>query len=108
MAVDGSGHNLHWGDQDIGGLGEEGDGWSEFDLHDGEQDTRKIPGRGKWQRIFDSSSSLGGLLIHRHPLDPLDLHEQAHQIPRNPALGDQCQLGAFHKIGIVGDGLADG
>ena len=108
VAVDGSGHHLHWGDQEIGGLGKEGDGWSEFDLHDGEQDTRKISGRGKWQRHFDNSNNLGGLLIHRHPLDPLDLHEQSHQVPRNPALGDQSQLGAFHKIWIVGDGLADG
>jgi len=35
VAVDGSGHQLHRGDQDVEGLGEEGDGRAEFDLHDG-------------------------------------------------------------------------
>lgn len=47
-------------------------------------------------------------LVHRHPLHSLDLHEQAHQVSRNPALSDQRQLGALHKIGIVGDRLANG
>ena len=53
-------------------------------------------------------AALQPALIHRHPLHSLDLHEQAHQVSRNPALGDQSQLGALHKIGIVGDRLADG
>ena len=47
MAVDGSGHQLHRGDQDVEGLGEEGDGRAEFDLHDGEQGASGISGRGK-------------------------------------------------------------
>ena len=47
VAVDGSGHQLHRGDQDIEGLGEEGDGRAEFDLHDGEQGASGISGRGK-------------------------------------------------------------
>lgn len=34
VAVDGSGHQLHRGDQDVEGLGEEGDGRAEFDLHE--------------------------------------------------------------------------
>ena len=47
VAVDGSGHQLHRGDQDVEGLGEEGDGRAEFDLHDGEQGALGISGRGK-------------------------------------------------------------
>ena len=47
VAVDGSGHQLHRGDQDVEGLGKEGDGRAEFNLHDGEQGASKISGRGK-------------------------------------------------------------
>ena len=47
MAVDSTGHQLHRGDQDVEGLGEEGDGRAEFDLHDGEQGASRISGRGK-------------------------------------------------------------
>lgn len=47
VAVDGSGHQLHRGDQDVEGLGEERDGRAEFDLHDGEQGALGISGRGK-------------------------------------------------------------
>ena len=47
MAVDGSGHQLHRGDQDVEGLREERDGRAEFDLHDGEQGASGISGRGK-------------------------------------------------------------
>jgi len=47
VAVNGSGHQLHRGDQDVEGLGEEGDGRAEFDLHDGEQGASGISGRGK-------------------------------------------------------------
>jgi hypothetical protein len=46
VAVDGRGHHLHRGDQDVEGLGE-GDGWAEFNLHDGEQGASEISGRGK-------------------------------------------------------------
>ena len=44
VAVDGSGHQLHRGDQDVEGLGEEGDGRAEFDLHDGERGALGISG----------------------------------------------------------------
>ena len=47
VAVDGSGHHLHRGDQDIEGLREEGDSGAEFDLHNGEQGASGISGRGK-------------------------------------------------------------
>ena len=42
-----SGHQLHRGDQDVEGLGEEGDGRVQFDLHDREQGASGISGRGK-------------------------------------------------------------
>ena len=47
VTVDSSGHQLHRGDQDVEGLGEERDGRAEFDLHDGEQGASGISGRGK-------------------------------------------------------------
>ena len=47
VAVDGSGHQLHRGDQDVEGLGEEGDGRAEFDLHEREQGASGISGLGK-------------------------------------------------------------
>jgi len=47
MAVDGTGHHFHRGDQDVEGLGEEGDGRAEFDLHEREQGASGISGRGK-------------------------------------------------------------
>jgi len=47
VTVNGSGHQLHRGDQDVEGLGEEGDGRAEFDLHDREQGASGILGRGK-------------------------------------------------------------
>ena len=47
VAVDGSGHQLHRGDQDVEGLGKEGDGRAEFDLHEREQGAPGISGRGK-------------------------------------------------------------
>ena len=47
VAVDGSGHQLHRGDQDVEGLGKEGDGRVQFDLHDVEQGASGISGRGK-------------------------------------------------------------
>ena len=47
VAVDGSGHQLHRGDQDVEGLGEERDGRAEFDLHEREQGALGISGRGK-------------------------------------------------------------
>jgi len=47
VAIDGSSHQLHRGDQHVEGLGEEGDGGAKFDLHDGEQGASGISGRGK-------------------------------------------------------------
>ena len=47
VAVDSLGHQLHRGDQDVEGLGEEGDSRAEFDLHDREQGASEISGRGK-------------------------------------------------------------
>ena len=47
VAVDGTGQQLHWGDQDAEGLGSQGDGGEEFDFHDGEQGAAGISGRGK-------------------------------------------------------------
>ncbi len=38
---------LHQGDQDVEGLRKEGDGRTEFDLHDGVQGALGISGRGK-------------------------------------------------------------
>ena len=47
VAVEGSGQHLHGGDQDVEGLGEQGDGGEEFDFHDREQGAPGISGRGK-------------------------------------------------------------
>jgi len=41
-----SGHQLYRGNQDVEGLGVEGDGRAEFDFHDGKQGAPGISGQG--------------------------------------------------------------
>jgi len=47
VAVDGTGQQLHGGDQDAEGLGEQGDGGEEFDIHDREQRLRGYQGEAR-------------------------------------------------------------
>ena len=47
VAIEGAGLQLHGGDQDAEGLGEQGDGGEEFDIHDRIWVAAGISGRGK-------------------------------------------------------------